>query len=70
MTPKMPINAPKDGLTEEKGEQPDDNIATKKLVSASKSSSAENLLPQKKVSKKAKKGSNKAVTGVSGKVEP
>ncbi|GLT87478.1 hypothetical protein SLE2022_055600 [Rubroshorea leprosula] len=69
MTPKKPINAPKDGLTEEKGEQPDYNIAAKKLVSDSESSCAENLLPRKKVSKKVKKGSNKAVTGISGKVE-
>ena len=63
------MNVPKaDGLAEKKIEQAKDKSSATKLPSSSKSNSAENTtLPQKKVFKRIRKSSNKAVTGVSGK---
>lgn len=68
-TPKKYVNVPKsDALAQEKLEQPKDKSSGTKISSSSKSSSAENtLLPRKKVFKRIKKSTSKAVTGVSGK---
>ncbi|XVE62495.1 hypothetical protein DITRI_Ditri06bG0122400 [Diplodiscus trichospermus] len=68
-TPKKYVNVSKaDGLAEEKIEQVKDKSSTTKLASSSKSNSPENtLLPRKKVFKRIRKSSSKAVTGVSGK---
>lgn len=68
-TPKKYVNVPKsDALAQEKLEQPKDKSSGTKISSSSKSSSAEyTLLPRKKVFKRIKKSTSKAVTGVSGK---
>ena len=68
-TPKNQMSIPKsDGSSKEKIEQAKDKISGTKLASSSKSNSAEStLLPQKKVFKRIRKSSSKAVTSVSGK---
>ncbi|OMO70375.1 hypothetical protein COLO4_28638 [Corchorus olitorius] len=68
-TTKKNVNVPKDnGLAEEKLEQPKSKSSAAKLASSSRSNSAEDaLLPRKKVFKRTRKTSSKAVTGVSGK---
>ncbi|XWS58573.1 hypothetical protein CRYUN_Cryun08bG0045800 [Craigia yunnanensis] len=68
-TPKKYVNVPKaDGLAEEKIEQAKDKSSATKLARSSKSNSVENtLLPRKKVFKRIRKSSSKAVTGVSSK---
>ncbi|XP_039063740.1 polyribonucleotide nucleotidyltransferase 1, chloroplastic-like isoform X1 [Hibiscus syriacus] len=68
-TPKKHASVPKaDGLPEEKIEQTKVKSSATKLASSSKSNSEEtSLLPRKKVFKRVKKSSSRAVTGISGK---
>lgn len=68
-TPKKYVNISKaDALAEEKIEPPKDKSSATKLASSIESNSTENtLLPRKKVFKRTRKSSSKAVTGFSGK---
>ncbi|GAV82773.1 KH_1 domain-containing protein/S1 domain-containing protein/RNase_PH domain-containing protein/RNase_PH_C domain-containing protein [Cephalotus follicularis] len=51
-TPKTYVNAPNDGLAEEKMEQPNDKITASKAVGSTSTSTDDTNLPQKKVYKR------------------